>query len=85
MIAGTETLGLILSWKLCQFKFRPYVYFILQVSCGPYHAAAITNDGRLFTWGDGLCGKLGHPTSDDSAVPRAIDALSGLRVRFNDP
>lgn len=29
---------------------------ITKVSCGPYHTAAITDTGQLFTWGDGLCG-----------------------------
>ena len=53
----------------------------LQVSCGPFHAAAIMGDGRLFTWGDGLCGKLGHPTLGGSQEPRHVEALRGLRVR----
>jgi len=30
------------------------------VSCGPSHWAAVSRDGRLFTWGDAWDGKLGH-------------------------
>jgi alpha-tubulin suppressor-like RCC1 family protein len=33
---------------------------ISQVSCGHFHSAALTDDGRLFTWGDGSCSQLGH-------------------------
>eukprot|EP00883_Tetradesmus_obliquus_P007882 jgi/Sobl393_1/18538/SZX64696.1 len=47
-----------------------------QVSCGPFHAAAISNDGRLFTWGDGLFGKLGHGDHESCSSPRQIAALA---------
>ncbi len=44
-----------------------------QVSCGPYHTAAVSATGALFTWGDGLCGKLGHGTLDSCSKPRQVD------------
>ena len=44
-----------------------------QVSCGPYHTAAVSAPGALFTWGDGLCGKLGHGTLDSCSEPRQVD------------
>lgn len=28
-------------------------YFITQISCGWYHTAAVTEEGKLFTWGRG--------------------------------
>lgn len=46
------------------------------MSCGPFHAAAISNDGRLFTWGDGLFGKLGHGDHESCSSPRQIAALA---------
>jgi alpha-tubulin suppressor-like RCC1 family protein len=51
---------------------------VCQVSCGPYHAAAIGSDGRLFTWGDGLFGKLGHGDHCSSHSPRFVTTLAGM-------
>lgn len=38
---------------------------VVSLSCGYYHAAAVLDDGRLFTWGEADGGKLGliHVTS----------------------
>eukprot|EP00879_Flechtneria_rotunda_P029876 GHRR01032339.1.p1 GENE.GHRR01032339.1~~GHRR01032339.1.p1 ORF type:complete len:628 (+),score=228.42 GHRR01032339.1:962-2845(+) len=47
-----------------------------QVSCGPFHAAAITSEGQLFTWGDGLFGKLGHGDYISCYSPRPVAALA---------
>lgn len=44
----------------------------VQVSCGPYHSAAVTSSGALFTWGDGLCGKLGHGDQQSISEPRQV-------------
>ncbi|GMH35195.1 hypothetical protein BSKO_03063 [Bryopsis sp. KO-2023] len=48
---------------------------IVEVSCGPYHTAASSEDGQLYTWGDGLCGKLGHGDWQSSLVPRPVQSL----------
>ena len=50
----------------------------VQVSCGPYHSAAVTSSGALFTWGDGLCGKLGHGDQQSISEPRQVGTLSML-------
>ncbi|BDA49523.1 probable E3 ubiquitin-protein ligase HERC2 at N-terminal half [Coccomyxa sp. Obi] len=55
-------------------------HIITQVSCGPYHTAAVSATGALFTWGDGLCGKLGHGTLDSCSEPRQVEALASKRV-----
>ncbi|KXZ53219.1 hypothetical protein GPECTOR_7g1112 [Gonium pectorale] len=48
---------------------------VLAVSCGPFHTAAITEGGMLFTWGNGLFGKLGHGTHASEYRPRRVMAL----------
>jgi alpha-tubulin suppressor-like RCC1 family protein len=34
--------------------------FIVKISLGYYHAAAINDKGVVFTWGRGINGQLGH-------------------------
>jgi alpha-tubulin suppressor-like RCC1 family protein len=48
----------------------------VQVSCGPYHAAAVASGGALFTWGDGFCGKLGHGGMQSCAEPRQARSVA---------
>lgn len=55
----------------------------LQVACGHAHSAAVTIGGRLYTWGDGDNGQLGHAdgATERKTVPAQIRGLpSGLRV-----
>lgn len=53
----------------------------LQVSCGPFHCAAVSADGRLFTWGEGFGGKLGHGDQGNRSQPALVQALAGRQVR----
>ncbi len=47
----------------------------MQISCGPFHCAAVTADGALFTWGEGFGGKLGHGDQSSRAHPTQVRAL----------
>lgn len=51
-----------------------------HIACGPYHLAAASREGVLYTWGDGMFGRLGHGSHDGAASPRAVDALRGSWV-----
>ena len=46
-----------------------------NIACGERHALAVSTDGRLFTWGCGEMGRLGHGDEDDHMEPTEIDYL----------
>jgi alpha-tubulin suppressor-like RCC1 family protein len=45
------------------------------VSCGIYHAAAIKNDGSLWTWGNNDFGQIGDGTTTDRSSP--VQTIAG--------
>jgi uncharacterized repeat protein (TIGR02543 family) len=51
---------------------------IIQVSLGNYHSAALTSEGRLFTWGSNQNGQLGDGTTTDKLIPVDITTLFNL-------
>lgn len=50
------------------------------LSCGPYHAAAVSSAGALWTWGEGAFGALGHGGVRSEATPRVVADLSAWHV-----
>ncbi|CAA0831639.1 Regulator of chromosome condensation (RCC1) family with FYVE zinc finger domain [Striga hermonthica] len=53
---------------------------VASVTCGPWHTALITSAGRLFTFGDGTFGALGHGDRESATSPREVESLTGLRT-----
>ncbi|KAG8633295.1 hypothetical protein MANES_18G089900v8 [Manihot esculenta] len=53
---------------------------VASVACGPWHTALVTSTGKLFTYGDGTFGVLGHGDRENVAYPREVGSLSGLRT-----
>ncbi|CAG9322858.1 unnamed protein product [Blepharisma stoltei] len=47
-----------------------------RVSCGRDFAACITESGRLYSWGNGTYGNLGHGSTDSYSKPTIVQALS---------
>ncbi|XP_038548608.1 probable E3 ubiquitin-protein ligase HERC6 isoform X2 [Micropterus salmoides] len=47
------------------------------ISCGEAHTAVLTKDGKVFTFGEGRHGQLGHNSSADEVKPRLVDGLDG--------
>lgn len=45
---------------------------ITQISTGLNHVLAISAEGKLYSWGSGKSGKLGHKNFDDLWVPRTV-------------
>ena len=58
-----------------------YVVKKVAVHSGGKHAMALTVDGRVFSWGEGDDGKLGHCSRLSCDKPRLIEALKSKRVR----
>lgn len=53
---------------------------IKYMSCGEDHSAALTIDGRVFTFGSGTYGQLGHGSDSNDILPRQVLELSGNEV-----
>ena len=53
---------------------------IIEITCGSYHTAAVADDGRLFTWGGGMYGKLGHGHNRGCSSPTLVEALLNKHV-----
>ncbi|CAH1268469.1 HERC2 [Branchiostoma lanceolatum] len=58
-----------------------YVVRKVSVHSGGRHAMALTVDGKVFSWGEGDDGKLGHFSRMNCDKPRLIEALKSKRVR----
>ncbi|KAG6464463.1 hypothetical protein O3G_MSEX014531 [Manduca sexta] len=77
-------LGLGHSNNVSTPRANPYLSHVLvrrvAVHSGGKHALALTADGKVYSWGEGEDGKLGHGNRITLEMPRLIEALSGERV-----
>lgn len=53
----------------------------VQITCGKHHCLALSDDGRVFSWGHNKHGQLGLGTTEPRDVPHVIPTLLGLPVR----
>ncbi|KAL3724693.1 hypothetical protein ACJRO7_029801 [Eucalyptus globulus] len=53
---------------------------VLSVACGSWHTALATSAGKLYTFGDGTFGVLGHGDRETVPYPREVQQLSGLKT-----
>lgn len=53
---------------------------VRSVTSGGDYAVIVSNDGQVFTWGEGNHGRLGHGDTDNQATPRVCDFPLQLRV-----
>jgi len=62
-----------------------------SVACGKSHVVAVEQScteghpGRVFTWGNGAYGCLGHRVQADEYLPRVVDSLTGPIFKSNGP
>lgn len=52
------------------------------VSFGESHAAGVSCEGVLYTWGLSNKGQLGHRDEDPTELPRPVIDLENIEVRF---
>lgn len=52
------------------------------IACGVRHAALVTRQGEVFTWGEESGGRLGHGVSKDVTHPRLVESLAFSTVDF---
>lgn len=53
-----------------------------HIACGVRHAALVTRQGEVFTWGEESGGRLGHGVGKDVSHPRLVESLSFSSVDF---
>ncbi|CAN1256387.1 PH, RCC1 and FYVE domains-containing protein 1 [Linum perenne] len=53
---------------------------VITIACGSWHSALATSSGKLFTFGDGAFGVLGHGDQESVPYPKEVQLLSGLRT-----
>ncbi|XP_021847694.1 PH, RCC1 and FYVE domains-containing protein 1 [Spinacia oleracea] len=53
---------------------------VLSIACGTWHSALTTSNGKLFTFGDGSYGVLGHGDRESVSYPKEVQQLNGLKT-----
>ena len=54
---------------------------VTMVVCGELHTAALTSEGRVYTWGLGKDGRLGHANRESHFVPHLVQSLAQYEVK----
>ena len=52
----------------------------VDIACGYNHSMSVDEEGKLFSWGAGADGRLGHENSDDVYEPKQVCALMGKTI-----
>lgn len=53
---------------------------VILISAGQDHAAAVTAEGDLYTWGYGSNGRCGHGSELDCFLPTKVNAFCGRKI-----
>ena len=54
----------------------------MGIACGKQHSLCITQKKKIYSWGTGSGGRLGHGNDDDVLVPKDISDLSKRKIIF---
>lgn len=55
-------------------------HIMITLSCGSKHMCAITSNFRIYSWGNGGHGRLGHGDTTGTATPKLIEGLSNENI-----
>ncbi|KAL8129371.1 hypothetical protein V2J09_018526 [Rumex salicifolius] len=55
---------------------------VQNIACGGRHAALVTKQGEIFSWGEESGGRLGHGVDSDLSHPKLIDSLSNANIEL---
>ncbi|KAH1092928.1 hypothetical protein GLYMA_14G034200v4 [Glycine max] len=55
---------------------------VQNIACGGRHAALVTKQGEVFSWGEESGGRLGHGVDSDVLHPKLIEALSNTNIEL---
>ncbi|WCJ39085.1 Regulator of chromosome condensation (RCC1) family with FYVE zinc finger domain [Euphorbia peplus] len=55
---------------------------VQTIACGRRHAALVTKQGEVFSWGKELGGRLGHGVDSDVLHPKLVDGLKNINVEL---
>ncbi|XP_047317811.1 PH, RCC1 and FYVE domains-containing protein 1 [Impatiens glandulifera] len=55
---------------------------VQNIACGERHAALVTKQGEVFSWGEESGGRLGHGVDSDVLQPKLIDTLSNINIEL---
>ncbi|XP_061538202.1 probable E3 ubiquitin-protein ligase HERC6 isoform X1 [Phycodurus eques] len=48
------------------------------ITCGEAHSAVLTKEGKVYTFGEGAHGQLGHGSSANQLTPKPVDGMDGV-------
>ncbi|XP_016016524.2 probable E3 ubiquitin-protein ligase HERC6 [Rousettus aegyptiacus] len=51
---------------------------VIYISCGYEHTAVLTQNGKVFTFGDNSCGQLGYNSTVKKKGPQQVEGIDGL-------
>ncbi|GAB2289992.1 PH, RCC1 and FYVE domains-containing protein 1 [Dionaea muscipula] len=82
--AGGDKNGHVLNTRADVLLPRPLesnlVLDVHHIACGVKHAALVTRQGEVFTWGEESGGRLGHGVENDESQPHLVESLAAYNV-----
>ncbi|RDX87195.1 E3 ubiquitin-protein ligase HERC2, partial [Mucuna pruriens] len=55
---------------------------IIQIASGGYHSLALTDGGKVLSWGHGAQGQLGHGSVQNQKIPAVVEALTHEHIIY---